>query len=392
MADDRRLVRTDEQGIYERQRPDGTVTGYAVLYRAQGRQRKAYCATLKVAQAKKAEVTVDLARGEWQVPSTVRFRAYLDTWVKAYRGTGRRGFRENTRAEYVRLLDSYAHEFFPERLRLVDVRPQHLAAFVSWLADPAKHGGQTLAPASIRNAVIPVRAALSTAFREGVIRTNPATGLVIPHVDVIAEDDDEQVRALSREQLRLVLDLAGRDRLLIETLASTGLRISELLELQVRDLHLDGSAPHVRVRRAIVRGKVGPPKSRHGRRSVPLPQSLVHRLRVHVADLPDTPEAPVFASGSGKPLDPDNLRRRTLAPLLAEAGVPWASFHTFRHSYASMHIAAGANIVALSRALGHHSASFTLTVYAHLLEGDAVGALDLGEALATSEPPVAVTG
>jgi hypothetical protein len=174
------------------------ITGFAVLYRAGGKQRKAYCATLKEAQTKRAEVTVDLARGVWQPPSNVRFRAYLKTWVKSYRGTGRRGFRDNTRAEYERLLGAYAHKFFPDRLRLVDVRPQHLAAFVSWLADPAKQDGQTLAPASIRNAVIPCRAALGTAFREGLIRANPATGLVIPHVDVIAEDDDETVRALSR--------------------------------------------------------------------------------------------------------------------------------------------------------------------------------------------------
>ena len=53
-------------------------------------------------------------------------------------------------------------------------------------------------------------------------------------------------------------------------LAATGLRISEVFALQWRHLHLDGTA-HVKVRRAYVRGKLEPPKTRHGRRDVPLP-------------------------------------------------------------------------------------------------------------------------
>ena len=46
--------------------------------------------------------------------------------------------------------------------------------------------------------------------------------------------------------------------------------VSELVALQWRHLRLDGSEPAVRVRRAIVRGRDHPPKSRNGRRNVPL--------------------------------------------------------------------------------------------------------------------------
>jgi integrase len=286
MTDARKLIRTNERGIYKRVRADGTVTGYAILFRQGGRQRKRYVPTLAAARAVSAKVHADIDRGEYQAPSTVRFGAHLTDWVESYRGT--RGFRENTRNEYRRLLNAYALEYFPERLRLVDVRPKHIAEFVAWLADPAEQG-KTLAPASIRNALIPVRAAMSEARRKDLIRTNPCDKVIIPRVDTIDEDDDENTKAMSRDELRLVLDLAGRHRLLVETLASTGLRVSELVGLQVKDLHLDGGAPHLTVRRAIVRGRVGPPKSRHGRRSVPLPLGLVRALREHVADLPTGP-------------------------------------------------------------------------------------------------------
>ena len=168
----------------------------------------------------------------------------------------------------------------------------------------------------------------------------------------------------------------------MELLAGTGLRISEALALERRHLQLDGPRAAIRVRRALVRGRVEPPKTRHGRRDVPLSSGLVDRLRAHLADRPDEAEALVFANVSGNALDPDNLRRRMLKPLVGEAGAGWAAFHTFRHTFASLQLAGGVNVVQLSRALGHHSASFTLARYVHLLEGDAAPALDLAAALA----------
>jgi len=126
---------------------------------------------------------------------------------------------------------------------------------------------------------------------------------------------------------------------------------------------------------------VEPPKSRHGRRDVPLSRALVNRLRSHLADLPDVPEALVFATRNGTSLDADNLRRRVVKPLMEEAGAPWAAFHTLRHTYASLQLASGVNVVQVSRALGHHSAAFTLDTYVHLLEGEEAPPLDLGTAL-----------
>jgi len=81
---------------------------------------------------------------------------------------------------------------------------------------------------------------------------------------------------------------------------------------------------------------------------------------------------------AGSPLDPGNLRRRVLKPLAGEVGAPWAGFHTFRHTFASLHLSQGTNLLQLSRALGHHSPAFTLTRYTHLLPGDETPVLKLG--------------
>ena len=74
---------------------------------------------------------------------------------------------------------------------------------------------------------------------------------------------------------------------------------------------------------------------------------------------------------------PGNLRRRHLKPIVEEVNAPWAGFHTFRHTFASLHLSRGTNLLQLSRALGHHSAAFTLSRYTHLLPGDEAPALDL---------------
>lgn len=377
---DRKLRKTATPGIYKRG------SRYVAVYYAGGRQRKQSARTLAEARKVKRARESDYDRGEFQERTKVRFRDFLSDWIDRYHGTGRRGFRENTRDEYRRLLDQYAHRFFGERLRLVDVTPHHLAQFVGWLAEADKQG-QRLADQTVANACVPVRAALATAQREGLIRHNPATGLALPARQRIEEEEEQSVRALSREQLHaLLMQVHPRHRLLVELVAATGIRISEAIGLQVRHLQLDGSRPHVRVRRAIVKGRIEPPKSRHGKRDVPLDPELVSKLRSHVSVLADgSADALAFPSLRGTPLDPDNLRTRMLKPVAEEAGAPWAGWHTLRHTYASLQLARGVNVLQLSRALGHHSPTVTLNRYCHLLDNDFAPALDLGSELMVEE-------
>ena len=89
----------------------------------------------------------------------------------------------------------------------------------------------------------------------------------------------------------------------------------------------------------------------------------------------------MFVSQRGTPLDPDNLRRRMLVPLLADVGVDSGGWHLLRHTCASIRLADGQSVVQVSRMLGHHSPGFTLTTYTHLLDGEHAPALDLAVAL-----------
>jgi integrase len=216
-----------------------------------------------------------------------------------------------------------------------------------------------------------------------VIRSNPTIGTALPARDEQraiedGEHDDEEVKALSTEELATFLRVCPEQwRTFFCLLAATGLRVSEAFALRWRDLSLGGSAPQVRVRRAYVRGRFGPPKTRHGKRAVPIDHALVMELRSGrgTAELSSDDDL-VFPAANGMPLRQENVRRRVLGPTAEEAGVHWAGFHAFRHTCATRLFAQGRNAVQVQRWLGHHSPAFTLSVYVHLLDGDLGGALD----------------
>jgi integrase len=369
------LVKTRTPGIFKRG------SRYVFSYRLNGKQRWESCRTLEDARRAKAARQTDIGRGEFEERSRTTLREYASEWVDRYQGRGRRGFRDTTRHDYKRHLDQYAFRYFPAKTKLTEITPSALAGFVGWLCDPAKQDGRELADSTLRNILAPLRACLGTAVREGLIRSNPTRDIDLPNRPAI-EDAEENVRALTREQLDTFLRVAPeRWRTFFRLLAATGIRISEAIALEWRHVQLDGSSPHVKVRQRIVRGTVGPPKSKHGRRDVPIPHALALELRQRRADTEwprDTD--PVFPSTTGSVILPYNLFRRILKPTAEEAGVPWVGFHAFRHTCASMLIADGRNIVQVSRWLGHHSPSFTLSVYASLMDEGIGAPLDLTSA------------
>lgn len=132
------------------------------------------------------------------------------------------------------------------------------------------------------------------------------------------------------------------------------------------------------MRRAIVRSRLEPPKTRHVRRDVPVSSALVDGLlEWHKTTEWPGPEDLVFPTLTGGPHDYGNLGHRVLAPTAQEAGVPWINFHTFRHTAASMLFEQGRNAKQVQRWSGHHSAAFALDRYIHLLSDELDEPLEL---------------
>ena len=207
-----------------------------------------------------------------------------------------------------------------------------------------------------------------------------------------AYEFDER-RFLTRGQLAALLaEVPSGWRPCFEVLSSTGLRISEAIALRVTDVDPAADQPRLHVRRAIVDGQLTGPKSRHGRRTIPIGTALAAQLRPIATGRAETdllfvgaihhavaefaaPRAPTPT------LRPGNLRYRVMIPAAARAGVPWARFHTLRHTCAALLIEAGASALRLQRWICHHSAAFTLDTYGHLMQDGLGPSLELSEAL-----------
>jgi integrase len=378
-----KLERTKTPGIYRR---GGR---YVVVWQHRGRQHKSFHATL--AEAREAKGRRDA--GDRRPASREPFEDYARRWLGTYRGRTARGLSERTRRTYRGDVERRAIPYF-RGYRLEEVEPPDVRAFVGHLE------AEGLRPSSIRAIVAPVKAMYATALEDGAVRSNPTRGVRIsPDRDA----EGREIRALTRAELEQLLGhLPEHWRLLFELLAHTGLRISEAIGLTWSDVKF-GARPRLLVRRQDCRGEVGALKSEHSRRDVPLSPAIARRLWALGADQPGT--ARVFTSELGRRLSDANVRRRVLAPATKAAALgewgedgkwrTWVTFHTFRHTCASLLFEAGRDVKQVSAWLGHADPAFTLRTYVHLMDegvGDAAfldDVVKVGKGWARAHPETA---
>lgn len=181
---------------------------------------------------------------------------------------------------------------------------------------------------------------------------------------------DTEVIPLTVEQ---VSTLAGafpkRCRSLIVFAAGMGMRQGECFGLTVD--RVDFLRHQVRVDRQLTGAKAGvpefgPPKSKAGFRTVPMPEVVSTDLAAHLAKCGTGPAGLVFTNTRGTPLT-RSLCGDMWHRARAKAALPnWATFHDLRHFYASLLIAKGCSVKSVQKRLGHQSAMETLDTYGHL--------------------------
>jgi integrase len=125
-------------------------------------------------------------------------------------------------------------------------------------------------------------------------------------------------------------------------------------------------------------GDAGEPKSRAGRRTVPIVAALRDLLIEHkVVTRRDT--GPVFGSSTVQPFTPTAIGKRALAEW-RRASLNPIGLHECRHTFASILIAAGVNAKAITAYLGHASIQTTFDLYGHLMPGNEDEAVALVDA------------
>ncbi len=300
-----------------------------------------------------------MRRGERVAPARLTFAEAVERWRPTLAG-----LRPRTRDAYESSLRVHLLPRFG-RMRLADITEDHVAEFIDSLRR------QDYAGWTIRARLVVLGRVFSFAVRRGFVNVNPVKGLERGERPTVGR---AEMRILDRDEIAKVLEAADADRRgLLATATFTGLRLGELLGLTWADVDLDAGV--VRVRRQLDRetGERVEAKTRQAVRDVILIPALGRILREHRLASPHAAEGDsVFASGRGGGLD-QTVARSALSRALRAAGLdgddkPKLRFHDLRHTFASLLVAQGGNVVFVARQLGHASPDITLKVYAHLFD------------------------
>ncbi len=220
-----------------------------------------------------------------------------------------------------------------------------------------------LAAGTVHKIVGVLRAVLTSAVRGRRLASNPVVGVALPRQNVARR------KYLTTHQVEALAEAAGGHQIVVMVLAYCGLRWGELAALRARDV--DILRRRLQVERSVteVNGRLawGAPKD-HQRRSVPFPAFL--RPGIEAALRGRGIDDLLFPAGGDTPLRVRNARRDWFDTAAAEAGVPGLTPHELRHTAASLAVAAGANVLAVQRMLGHEKASMTLDIYSDLFDSD----------------------
>jgi len=197
----------------------------------------------------------------------------------------------------------------------------------------------------------------STAISWGMVQENPASGIKLPPMERRRES-----RVLNAGEIRRLLGaLPEPSRTIFGLGISTGLRIGELLALQVNDLDLTGGV--LFVRRGVYRGVVGSPKTAGSERRIPLASRVAGMLRACLDSYAVKSEW-VFPSGAGTFLNDRNLMRRQVEPACKDLGIPHFGWHSLRHTFRTMAGNHGVAPELVQGLLGHASLETTM-LYMH---------------------------
>lgn len=264
-----------------------------------------------------------------------------------------KSFSPNTVEAYKRDLDKFLDFIREENLSPFDVQLTDFQSFSSSLYAIDIH------PTSIYRILMGVKSFYRFLVMSGELDTDPMELLDYPKKPQHLPD------VLSVEEVDLIescIDLSQtegqRNKAIIETLFSCGLRVSELCNLKLSDLYLDEG--FIRVT-----GKGSK------QRLVPISPKAIKELRLYFIDrnavcVKEGYEDYVFVSKARK----KNLSRimvfHLVKELVEKAGIKkTVSPHTFRHSFATSLLEGGANLRAIQAMLGHESIS-TTEMYMHI--------------------------
>ncbi len=272
-----------------------------------------------------------------------------------------KGYSDNTVAAYLNDLTQFG-EFLQARPNGGLLDPTGCTGIVlrEYLADMTQRG---YASATIARKVAAVKSFFHFLMSQGAVTADPTVGLETPKIE------KRMPRILTRDEVERLLNAPGqtigpkalRDRALLELLYATGMRVTELVMLEVGDLDLDKGA-------VACRGKNGRQRLIPVKSETALAAIKDYLLRSRPGLAKESGQTALFLNHRGEKLTRQGLWL-IIKAYAESAGISAeVTPHTLRHSFAKHLLGSGTELRQLQELLGHANLSTTL-IYDQLESG-----------------------
>jgi integrase len=275
------------------------------------------------------------------------FRDFGKIWLDSYVKTN---IKETGYPEYVHVVGRLTKHFNDALLQ--NITGSHLQAFI------AKRMKE-IQPSTVQRETIILKEMLKHAYQWGYTKRNPGEFIKNPRIP---------------KKEKSILDIAEANKLLehidphyhvaLLTAILTGLRANELWGLTWDDIDLNSHM--IRLQHSLWKGKLYEAKTTTSKRKIDISPTLALELKKWKLQCPPTDLNLVFPSRRGKPVIHSNFAKGYFKKALNKAELKPVTWHSLRHTNASVRIKGEQNPKYLSEQLGHSSIKITYDLYGHL--------------------------
>ena len=240
----------------------------------------------------------------------------------------------------------------------------------------------TLSDQSVKHHHRLISTILQSAYKDGIIKENPCSRIDAPKVNKgkTPEYEVDQISNL----IEALESVELKFKTCIHIALAGGLRLGEIMGLEWQDVNFDNKSIEIRQASQYLPGKgifTKKPKNETSERNVTIPlpvmdliAQLEHEQKLQQLKLgnkwigkdfkDEKSSGRLFVKELGGPMHPHSPSK-WFHDFIRENNLPILTVHSLRHISASYLIAAGQDVVAVSRRLGHSNSNTTLAIYAH---------------------------
>lgn len=257
--------------------------------------------------------------------------------------------KSSTIGVYNRIFDCRITQYF-KNYSLHDVKPSDIK---SWQTDIMKDG---LSHKTVRLARVILKSIFDSAVLDEIISASPMNNIKPPK----SQKEAQEIIPFTFDEVKIILDNAGSFKSFLTVAFFTGMRIGEVRALKWEDV--DFNSKRIHIKRTIYAGVEGTPKTGKDRLIDLLPiveQSLKQKYLESGLQY-----GYIFLNRNGRPYAYNiSIVEKNWKPILQRCGLMYRRLYETRHTFATMMLQNGEDVLWVSQMLGHSNISTTMKFY-----------------------------